>query len=97
MQFLTKSFSFKAGVFTAEMAELSRGGNRNIFHSVNEGGLRNGLTLVSDKTGKAVDFIINHIDWSPDHELMGWHLKPTVESIRSNPEVAGLKMLIIND
>jgi hypothetical protein len=96
MKFSTNSFSFKDGLFTQEISTLSMGGKLSVFHRVYTDACDEGLILVSDKTGREVEFVVDSIDKS-DGDIAGWRLVPTKESIRKVPSARGLRMLIIND
>jgi hypothetical protein len=99
--FSTKEFSFKNKLFTAEISTLSQGGKREVFGRVYDDACDEGITLVSEKTGERIVFVVDDIDYNgpiSEREVGGWRLKPAPEGVRGNRKhLADLRMLIIND
>lgn len=100
-EFSTKLFSFKDNLFTCEISTLSEGSRRPVFGRVYDDACDEGITLVSERTGQHIVFVVDDIDYyGPEHEreIGGWRLKPAPEGVRGNRKhLADLRMLIIND
>ena len=56
-----------------------------------------GFRMVSERTGKEAVFVVDHEDTDGEGDIQGWNLVPTRESVRRNPDCAGVRVLIIND
>lgn len=99
--FSTKMFSFKDKLFTCEISTLSEGSRRPVFGRVYDDACDEGITLISERTGERIVFVVDSEDYSgsgEDREMAGWRLKPAPEGVRGNRKhLADLRMLIIND
>lgn len=92
----TRQFHYdaKTKVLTAELAEL----REFRFEQVYPDAADMGFTMVSDKTGRLVDFVQTATDTTDGGEdVAGWWFEPKPEHIRKNPNVRGVRVLIIND
>jgi hypothetical protein len=56
-----------------------------------------GFTMVSDKTGKQVVFVEEDEVRDVDNDILYWLFVPTENSIRQNPELVGVTVLLFND
>ena len=55
-----------------------------------------GIRLVSHKTGREARFYVDRTD-EMDGDVRGWHLKPTSDTLRREPGLRGVEVLLIND
>jgi hypothetical protein len=53
--------------------------------------------MVSDKTGKQVVFVEEDEVRDVDNDILYWLFVPTKNSIRQNPELMGVTVLLFND
>jgi hypothetical protein len=77
--FSTDLFSFKDKLFTVEISTLSQGSRRPVFGRVYDDACDEGITLISERTGDKIVFVVDSIDYSgqgEDREVAGWRLKP---------------------
>lgn len=56
-----------------------------------------GLTLVSHKSKREADFLIEQVNRDADNDVTDWVLVPTLSAQRANPMLSGVKMVIFND
>ncbi len=56
-----------------------------------------GMVLVSHKTGKATTWVIDEVRFDSDGSILEWHLIPTNDTMRFNPELIGWTLHIAND
>jgi len=92
------TYSVASKSFSTEISTLSANvPNGRVFHQVYPDACDQGLTLISDLTGKAVDYAVDRYIYGPEGELDAWKLVPTRESIRKVPSVKGTSMTIFND
>ena len=102
MNATTKQFDYDAAsrLFTSEMSILSNGGRLPVFKQIYPDAVDQGLTLVSHRTGREVDYVVVKVDMAgcpEDFEIAGWRLEPTAQSVRKEPACRGTQLLIIND
>ena len=84
--------------FFGEMAELSRGGDKQVFNDYQGGSHNLSVIVKNDTTGNEVEYVVTSAQYDPQHEeLIGWYLAPTVESELNVPECKGTTMFIVND
>ena len=82
-KFLSSHFQYnnKTGVFTTEMSELSaacRPTGLPVFHQVYPDSADEGLTLLSERSGVSVDYVVDGYETNPeDNAILVWILKPT--------------------
>ena len=90
----TNKFHYHSGekLFTQEISSL---GNFS-FGQIYPDACDEGFILVSHKTGAKITLYVSKCDMD-GIEILGWHLKPTPESVKKNPRISGIRMLIIND
>lgn len=89
-QFMFHRESF---MMTAEMSELRQG-----FGQIYPDAADEGLTIVSHRTGKPMDFVVDHVEYSADGEdLIWWDLIPAFKHKIKDPLVQRLRVRIYND
>lgn len=54
-----------------------------------------GFWLESHRTHRMAEFRVDYVD-TTGGEIQGWNLKPTPETVRRNPALAGIKVLVVN-
>jgi hypothetical protein len=81
------------------VAELSDFEQTFRFKQIYPDAADEGMTVVSNRTGREVDYVVVKVDQMPgeDFEIAGWNLEPTAKSLRQVPACRGTKLLIIND
>lgn len=79
--------------FVAEISEL--GGD--VFGRVYPDACDLGFTLVSHVTGKETDWVVQELTRDPDGDILFWSLLPTSNSLRANPQLAGVTVTVMND
>ncbi len=97
MKVTTSQFHYYAAEkeFVVEASNLGR--NQPQFHQVYPDSCDEGLTLVSAKTGKEVDYAVNHTEKDREGDIAYWELTPTRESLRKVPQARGTTVTILND
>ena len=99
----TKFFHYVSNlrVFCTEISTLEAGGmvgqGAPTFHQIYPDAADLGLTLVSHKTGREVDYVINDVTRNAEGEIESWELVPTTHALRRTPEARGTRILIYND
>lgn len=89
-QFMFHRESF---MMTAEMSELRLG-----FKQIYPDAADMGVTIVSHRTGKPMDFAVNHIEYSKDgDDLLYWDLIPAYKERIRDPLLKRLRVRIYND
>ena len=100
MQFSTKLFSYnkESKGFIAEAYDLCSI-RENPFHRIYSDSCDEGITLVSERTGVAADYVIYRTEFSDneDRELLYWTLHPTPSTVRKCPQLRGSYVTIFND
>ena len=91
----TRQFSYNKDTrtFVAEASDLGS----DPFQRIYEDAADEGVELVSHVTGKSAKFAVNSYERNDDHEFIAWNLVPTAETIRKNPRMRGVTMIIFND
>lgn len=85
------------GEFFIEASDVTSGASDSIFHvMIVHGSCNFGIRIKSAKTNKEVDFYITEVLRHHD-EIEGWKLKPTLQCIKDNAELARLSVMIAND
>lgn len=57
-----------------------------------------GIELINEKTGNVTRWcLVEEIIDRLEHEVLGWVLWPTAETVRAQPAVRGYQLKIIND
>ena len=83
------------------MCELSDLNHSKPFGRVWNDSCDEGLTIVSTKTGRCVDYVMHNIVYSDntggDNEVVHYVFVPTPESLKMVPECRNTKLMIIND
>jgi hypothetical protein len=103
MKFPTSMFDWtpEDGLFSQELSLLGVGPRVNAFHQLYNDACDEGITLISDTTGKEADYYVDNIDWmnefTEDREIAGWKLLPTPETVRTHPRLKNTRVLLIND
>lgn len=85
-------FSYRDGCFSAEISDLGPGFRFGQAMSHNVGG----LTLISERTGQAVVFVISSIERDSDNDIQVWNLIPAPGQKILNGKPA-LRMVLFND
>lgn len=98
MRFSTNKFWWTPGIglFSQDLSSLCRDPRESIFHQLYNDSCDAGITLISDKTGKEADFVVNEVDMHGG-EIQVWKLLPTPETIRRLPRLKHTRVIIIND
>jgi ribonuclease HI len=81
-------------VFSAEVSDFGPGFH---FGQIYSDACDEGLRLVSSQTGSEVTFYVSEREQDGEGDLVAWKLRPTVESLRKNPQIADVEMVIFND
>lgn len=99
MQFSTAMFHWSPedGLFSQELSSLGVKPTVNAFHQLYSDACDEGITLISETTGKEANYYINSVDKDDEGDTCGWNLLPTQETIRALPKLKNTKVLIIND
>ena len=79
--------------FVAEISELGS----NVFNRVYPDSCDVGFALVSHVTGKETDWVVQTEQRDPDGDILFWSLLPTSNSLRANPQLAGVTVTVMND
>ena len=81
--------------FVTEASDL----DRNPFKQIFPDSCDEGLELVSQRTGEVSKWYVTYTRYSnkEDHELQGWELQPTRETLRKLPQLKGWTMVVFND
>lgn len=95
MQVSSELFTYDAPnkVLVTELSDLGKGFR---LEQIYQDSADAGFTMVSARTGKAIDFVECGRDMNGD-EIAGWRFEPKPEQARKHPEIKGLTALIIND
>jgi hypothetical protein len=57
-----------------------------------------GFKTLHPLTGEPITFVMNHVEYDDEHELLYWTYELTPETIREHPEYAGkVKATVFND
>lgn len=56
-----------------------------------------GLALINPRTGNVTRWSLLEEIRDQEHELLGWMLAPTPETVRKQPELKGYQLNIVND
>ena len=94
----SKRFSWNPATkeFTAEMSEVSHGGLNPLGQLYNDAADQ-GFVMVSDKTGKPVQFFLHDTQRDADHDVKFWEFHPIMSAVFYNPQLQGVKVIIFND
>lgn len=95
----TKCFNYNTATrtFSAEVSELTRGGNKQLFERIYDDACDEGFTMTSHTTGRTVVYALYEQHRNEDDDTLYWELKPTSESIRTVPSCKGTTVIIYND
>lgn len=85
----TKMFFAEMSMFDHEKIDLLE----TLYPETGEKGFK----MLSAKTNKQIDFVLELVDREADGDLRGWIFKPSVGDIFSNPELAKVKVMVVND
>jgi len=93
-QVSSKAFTWdaKRQQFTIEASELGINGISPIYDDACDVG----FTMVSAKTGKKATFYLVSSE-RYQGEFTGWTLKPTIETLRKQPQLKGVIVRVFND
>lgn len=102
MQFSTSMFHWtpEDGLFSQELSSLGVAPHQNAFHQLYSDACDEGITLISEVTGKEANYFVDHMDRTLTEdgwETHGWNLLPTPETLRQSPQLKNTRVLIIND
>lgn len=56
-----------------------------------------GVSVVSEKSGKVAKYAVERELTDGEGELQGWRLTPTRETLRALPQLSGKNLMIYND
>jgi len=90
------SYNAERKEFCAEISEIQHGGSNPLgplYHDAADAG----FVMISAKTGDAVQFYLSDEQRDADRDVKFWEFKPTEYSIRKNPALAGVTVIILND
>jgi hypothetical protein len=83
-----------AKLLTAETSDLGHA----VFQQLYDDACDIGIALRSVKTGNVSRWYLEQDLYDErEHELIGWSLRPTTESVRKEPLLSGYRMTIYND
>lgn len=85
-------FHHDTKLFTTDVSVLAHHAPQ-VFHELRKG--EHGFVLESHKTGKQAEFIVTHVD-TTEAEIQGWNMEPSVEAVRRNEALRGVKLLVVN-
>ena len=94
----TNNFSYNPAtkMFFAEMSMLDHQ-KIDVLETLYPETGEQGFKMLSAKTNKQIDFVLELIDREADGDLRGWIFKPSVGDIFANPELANVKVMVVND
>jgi len=97
MNATTAKFSYNAAekLFVTEASDLGPVGT-HYFHQIYPDAADIGLILTSHRTGHEATFYLDHTE-TQEGEIKWWNLKPTTETVRKVPTLAGATLRIFND
>lgn len=90
-------FSKMLGLLATEVSVLSREATARQQHvwSKLPDTSEQGIVIASDQTGAEAAFVVIDVDVR-EGEIQGWRLQPTPETVRKLPQLADVKMLVVN-
>jgi hypothetical protein len=56
-----------------------------------------GVKIISDRTGQEAAFYLVQRKTDGEGDLLAWVFEPTLEAIRKQPQLAGVKVVVLND
>lgn len=81
-------------ILVTEMSDLGR---NFVVEQLYDDACDVGLALRNKRTGNTTTWHITHDVYDEDGDLMHLELRPTHESVASNPAIRDYKMLLLND
>lgn len=100
MRFSTSQFHWSpdSGLFSQELSSLNVKPTQSPFHQIYPDACDEGITLISEVTGKEATYYVDTIDKDgSDEDTYGWNLLPTPETIKKLPQLKNSRVLLIND
>lgn len=92
----SKQFSY-SGATREFCAFISDFGPNFRFKQVYDDAVDEGLSIVSQRTGHTVDFVVTNVIRDREGDVSGWKLEPTTKSIRQHPSARGVVAIVFND
>lgn len=103
MTFSSKLFSCKQGAmfFCADVSTLMHGRPGSLpFEQLFPESADHGIRMRSERSGEEAAFFVVNTDIERDSDgsgaIVGWRLKPTLETLARIPSLKGYNMLIVN-
>lgn len=100
VQLSTEMFSYdkQAKRFSQELSTLAGGKeNRPVFGRIYPDSCDEGFRLISHKTAQEVVCYVDRVHMNREHEITHWELRVTPESLRKQPQLNDIKVIIWND
>lgn len=88
------TYSAKSRCFIAELSDFN---GKELFHRVWPDSCDEGITMVSEGTGREATFVIDEEKYDKEGDLLWYKLIPTKETLRKVPEVSDTSIKIFND
>ena len=94
----SRHFDFNGATneFVAEISMLEHGGVR-VLDRLYADAADTGFVMVSVKTGKEVEFVLKETARDADHDVRYWEFQPTHQAQFYNPELRGVRVIVLND
>lgn len=86
-------YDHETNTFTAWISELGPQPFTRVFSDACD----LGCSIVSAKTGEVATFYISLTEKDREHDIIAWHLKPTLDTIKLFPLLKDTKVVIFND
>ena len=89
-------FNCNTSEFVAEISMLQHGGI-NVLGQLYNDAYDTGFVMVSEKTGKEVEFTLCEVLRDSDHDVRFWSFKPTQRARHFNPALQNVTAIVLND
>ena len=89
-------FNVATNEFVAEMSMLDHGGIR-VLGQLYADAADTGFVMVSARTGKEVEFVLKEEVRDADRDIRYWEFQPTHQAQFYNPELRGVRVIVLND
>ena len=82
------------GLLVCEASDLGRGFRLERLY---DDACDVGMALINPRTGNVTRWSLKEEVRDQEHELLGWMMVPTPETVRKQPELASYQLNIVND
>lgn len=88
-------YDAKSKTFSAEISMIEAN-NLKVFGMLYDDAIDTGFVMMSAKTDRLAEFFMEETIKNVDGDITHWVFKPMQSSVRRNPKLAGVKVIVWN-